>query len=158
MDAVDLIILALRLALVAVLYLFLFTVVRIAWRGLQKQDAAVSQAAATAKRGRSPESTGMRLIVLEAGSSSLRAGQTIEVQDTALIGRADRADIVLADPAVSSQHARLRRVGRAWMISDLDSTNGTRLNDTPLRARQDTTLAPGDILGLGNVRLQVAAR
>lgn len=143
MDLLDLLILALRIALVALLYLFLFAVLRTAARGLRARPAAAYLPIA------------LRLVVVEPGGSDLRTGQAIELHDGALLGR-QRADLTITDPAVSAEHARISRVGRAWVISDLGSTNGTRVNDSPVEG--DMPLAQGDVVGLGNVRLQVVAR
>ena len=40
----------------------------------------------------------------------------------------DSADLALADPAVSRVHAILEQVGTTWLVRDLGSRNGTRLN------------------------------
>jgi hypothetical protein len=158
MDPLDLAIFGLRLVLVALLYLFLLTVVRVAMRGLQLQPASRAAAAAQQAPAATARPSTLRLVVVEAGGAPLRSGQTLEIAESAVLGRAERADIVLADAAISSEHVRLQRVGQAWVVTDLGSTNGTRLNDTPLPSRGETTLAPGDVLSLGNVRLRVAAR
>jgi len=57
---------------------------------------------------------------------------------------------------VSVEHARVRQTGRGWVITDLGSTNGTHINDSPING--ETPLAAGDVLRLGNVRLKVVAR
>jgi hypothetical protein len=44
------------------------------------------------------------------------------------IGRDGGCDLVLADVTVSRRHARLERDGSNWVLQDLGSTNGTRLN------------------------------
>jgi pSer/pThr/pTyr-binding forkhead associated (FHA) protein len=44
------------------------------------------------------------------------------------IGRDGGCDLVLADVTVSRRHARLERNGAGWLLQDLGSTNGTRLN------------------------------
>ena len=149
MDLLDLLILALRIVLVALLYLFLASVMRMAASGLRPRRT----------RGVEPVPVPvpvLRLVVLESGSSNLVPGQAVELKDAAILGRAERADVVLADPAVSSEHARVSRVGRAWVISDLGSTNGTRLNDR--RVDGDVPLALGDVVALGNVRFRVGTR
>jgi Inner membrane component of T3SS, cytoplasmic domain len=149
MDLLDLLILALRIVLVALLYLFLASVMRMAASGLRPRRT----------RGVEPVPVPvpvLRLVVVESGSSDLVPGQAVELTDAAILGRAERADVVLADPAVSSEHARVSRVGRAWVISDLGSTNGTRLNDR--RVDGDVPLAQGDVVALGNVRFRVGTR
>jgi hypothetical protein len=143
LDLLDLAILALRIALVAVLYVFLVIVLRAAGRGLQ---AARPE----------PATRALRLIVLDAGSSDLTAGEAIDVADGTTLGRAERADVVLADAAVSAEHVRLGRDGRNWVVLDLASTNGTLVNNQPIHGQ--TRLNQGDVLALGSVRLQVALR
>jgi hypothetical protein len=139
LDLLDLAIFALRVALVALLYVFLLIVLRAAGRGLQAM-----------------QSLELRLIVLDAGASNLVPGQVIELSDGATLGRAERAEMVVADSAVSAEHARVTRIGDDWIVSDLGSTNGTLVNDA--RVDGQARLKHGDVLSLGGVRLQVAAR
>jgi len=140
-DLLDLAILALRILLVALLYLFLGLVLRFASRSLRPEPAP------------RPE---LRLEVLDAGSAALAPGAVIDVADGAVLGRAEQADLVVSDATVSVEHARVRRVGRVWAITDLGSTNGTQINDSPVNG--ETPIAAGDVLRLGNVRLKVVAR
>ena len=51
------------------------------------------------------------------------------------IGRADFNDIVLAEPSVSTTHAKLQRRDGLWVISDLGSTNGTYVEGEPVGGR-----------------------
>lgn len=146
-DAVDLVILALRLVLVALLYLFLAAVLRMAAGGLRAPRATDAKP--------SPQA-GLRLVVVEPARSSLRAGQVVEIDAGSTLGRAQRANVVVADPSVSAEHARVDRVGRAWVVTDLGSTNGTRVNAA--RVSGKTPLTNGDVLELGAVRMQVLAR
>jgi S-DNA-T family DNA segregation ATPase FtsK/SpoIIIE len=73
-----------------------------------------------------------------------------------LIGRAHQADLRLDDPDVSRRHAELSVDLRGISVRDLDSTNGTRLNDTPVTA-EPTTVGLGDVLRVGRSRLSVQA-
>jgi hypothetical protein len=146
-DLLDIAILGLRLALVAVLYAFLLVVLRFAGRGLRPPPPAAA-----------PSPASLRLVVLEPGSSSLTTGQVIEVFDGATLGRAAEADIVVADRSISANHARLSRtaMGRGWTLTDLGSTNGTLLND--VRVDEPVTLIVGDVVAVGGVRFKVAGR
>jgi pSer/pThr/pTyr-binding forkhead associated (FHA) protein len=69
--------------------------------------------------------------------------------DTILIGRAVENDIVIASKRVSRQHARLRREGRAVLLEDLGSANGTFLNDERLAG--SAPLRDGDRISVGDV-------
>jgi hypothetical protein len=55
------------------------------------------------------------------------------------------------DPGVSASHAMLLRTGSAWAVVDLDSTNGTTVNDStrPLPPNNPHPLADGDRVHLG---------
>ena len=67
------------------------------------------------------------------------------------IGRDPGNDLVLDDPNVSRRHAEVRRTGDgAFVLHDLHSRNGTRLNGRPVRAAR---MALGDVIGIGPYRL-----
>ncbi|HEY9444725.1 MAG TPA: FHA domain-containing protein [Gemmatimonadales bacterium] len=65
------------------------------------------------------------------------------------VGRADFNDIVLAEPSVSTTHAKLQRRDGLWVISDLGSTNGTYVEGEPVAG--ETPLAPGTTIRFGDV-------
>ena len=71
-----------------------------------------------------------------------------------VIGRSPDCALTLTDPTVSRHHAVLRREGGRWVVADLGSSNGTRVNGW--RVRQ-ATVATGDELMLGGVRLVLDA-
>jgi pSer/pThr/pTyr-binding forkhead associated (FHA) protein len=149
-DLLDLAILALRLALVGVLYAFLVVVLRAAGRGLHGSRPEPSSA--LARRA----NVELQLIVLEPANSGLTTGQVLEASDGTTLGRAAHAELLIADSAVSAEHARVSRVGREWMVRDLGSTNGTLVNDA--RVNGQTRLNHGDVLTLGGVRFTVALK
>lgn len=67
---------------------------------------------------------------------------------TYTLGRSLDCDIVLSDPTVSRRHAQLRwRFGR-YVVYDLGSRLGTRVNGNPV---SESVLEPGDVLTLGAV-------
>lgn len=69
------------------------------------------------------------------------------------IGSAPDADIILHDTAVSGKHASLRYKDQKFYLTDLDSTNGTYLNDgaDPI-AREE--LKDNDIVRIGEISLK----
>lgn len=83
------------------------------------------------------------------------AGRTLPVKP-GTIGR-EGCDVNLADPDVSRRHAVIRAGdgGRAPTIDDLDSRNGTWVNDQ--RVEGPTTLRNGDVVRLGNTVWHVTA-
>jgi pSer/pThr/pTyr-binding forkhead associated (FHA) protein len=72
--------------------------------------------------------------------------------DQLLLGRHGECDVVLEHLSVSRRHARLSFRDGRWVLRDLDSTNGTRVNGRRVvRCR----LEPGDRLRLGSAELLV---
>ena len=63
------------------------------------------------------------------------------------IGRSRQCDIVIEDPNVSRQHAEVRPRGGAWVLTDLGSTNGSRLNGR--RIEHPEVVQPGDEIEIG---------
>jgi hypothetical protein len=70
----------------------------------------------------------------------------LDCGDRRVLGRDPACDFAIADPSVSARHAELLRTGDGWLIRDLESRNGTRVNGW-LVTEQD--LHPGDTLSLG---------
>lgn len=69
-----------------------------------------------------------------------------------VIGRENVNDLVLKDPEVSRRHARITYQAGRYYVEDLNSTNGTFLNDQPVKAQ--TPLSHGDVIRLGeSIRL-----
>jgi hypothetical protein len=63
------------------------------------------------------------------------------------IGRELSCDMTLADATVSRWHASLQHEPSGWLLSDLGSTNGTRLNGW--RVRGPMPVRPGDMVSFG---------
>jgi pSer/pThr/pTyr-binding forkhead associated (FHA) protein/multidrug efflux pump subunit AcrA (membrane-fusion protein) len=62
------------------------------------------------------------------------------------LGRAPGCDIVLADASVSARHACVVSDGEELLLRDLESTNGTLVNDEPVR---EVALRHGDVIRIG---------
>ncbi len=63
------------------------------------------------------------------------------------IGREPACDMTLLDRTVSRWHACLKREDDGWLLTDLGSTNGTRLNGW--RVNAPITVSPGDLVSFG---------
>ena len=70
------------------------------------------------------------------------------------IGRASDNDLVLDHESVSRYHAQIRREDDAFLLADLGSTNGTRVNGQPVGERR---LSPGDRIHVGAVAARFCA-
>jgi predicted component of type VI protein secretion system len=78
-----------------------------------------------------------------------RPGQVFELpRSTVSIGRDPGNQVVINDPQISRQHARITPQGGLMVLEDLGSTNGTMVNG--LRIAGPHTLAHGDQIGLGD--------
>ena len=62
---------------------------------------------------------------------------------------------MLDDPNVSRKHAEIRPRGGSWVLTDLGSTNGSRLNGRRIEGSE--VLRPGDEIELGTSVLHVRA-
>jgi hypothetical protein len=69
----------------------------------------------------------------------------------ATLGRSRECDITLEDPNVSRTHAEVRPRGGSWVLTDLGSTNGSRLNGR--RVEGPEVLKPGDEIELGTSQI-----
>lgn len=67
-----------------------------------------------------------RVLVITSGSA---AGTSLPLDDSVItIGRSNDSTLAIVDEYTSTYHAKLARNGDRWMLTDLDSTNGTKLN------------------------------
>ena len=74
-------------------------------------------------------------------------GAVFNVSDEgAVIGRETSANLCIAESAVSRRHSKLEKTGDDYVINDLDSLNGTFVNDVPVRSR---VLQHGDRIRIG---------
>ncbi len=86
------------------------------------------------------------------GTARLRIDGRTELLGSggATLGRSREADIVLDDANVSRKHAEVRPSGGSWIVRDLGSTNGVKVNGRRIGAPQ--SLKRGDVIELGTSR------
>ena len=153
----ELAILLVRLGVLALLWIFVFTALRVIKldvfgprvpKAVRKQAAPQKKAAPAPKppKGKLP-----RHLVVTAGSLQ---GQSIELDDAPVtIGRAPESTLVLTDDYASTHHARLVPRDGQWLIEDLGSTNGTYLDKE--KVTRPTAVPPGAKVRIGKTVLEL---
>ena len=94
---------------------------------------------------RKPQAMGW--LMIEKGP---RAGQEFRLQEVTTIGRSGDNDIIIDDPSVSRQHAKVRLEGQTFTIFDLGATNPTQVNGQEIGKHQ---LIDGDRVEIGDAML-----
>ncbi|NTU83783.1 MAG: FHA domain-containing protein [Chloroflexales bacterium] len=143
--SIGVILLLLRVAVVFLLYFFLWQVVRVVSRELQAGGAAAP----------APATPYGQLVVTSAGQTGIPVGKVFPLAPVTVIGRSTEAEISLNDTFLSSEHARLELRDSVWSLEDLSSTNGTFLNGFEVRA--STEVHDGDVVRVGRVELKLVA-
>jgi pSer/pThr/pTyr-binding forkhead associated (FHA) protein len=134
----ELILTILRLIFLALIYLFIWQVVRALARhiGYTRSD--------------STRKMSNRVTVVRSDS---QAGLSFQVTTATVVGRSDQSDVVLEDPYASEFHFRLVAQDGTLTVSDLGSTNGTYVNGR--RITTPTNLRRGDALQVGKTVMEV---
>lgn len=82
-------------------------------------------------------------------------GQEISIDRDMLVGRHQEADVLLQSAEVSRKHAALLLKEQNLWVQDLNSSNGTFVND--LRIEQESQLQDGDIVQFASFKFSVLA-
>lgn len=130
-----------RAILAVSLYAFLGLALALMWRDLRRSDGRAT--------GSAP---GAHLAGLGEGAD---AWLRLPLAELNLIGRAADNTIRLEDDTVSAHHARLTFDSGQWILEDLGSRNGTRVNGIVVEGPMVVT--HGDDLQFGEVRLGLRA-
>lgn len=141
--SVNVIILILRVAVVFLLYFFLWQVLRVVTRDLRAGSTAP------------PEQTSPygQLVIVSSGQTGLPVGKAFPLSHVTTIGRSMESDIALNDTFLSSRHARIEARGNEWVLDDLNSTNGTFVNG--FEVRDPTIVNDGDVIRIGRIEMKL---
>ena len=129
------VILILRIILAVSLYAFLGWALYVIWRELRAQGLMMT----------TPQIPPLLLTPLEGDVD----GHPIFDSPEVVIGRSTTCELPISNDTVSSRHARLSYHHNQWWLEDLNSTNGTYLNDEPVST--PTVVVTGDELRVGQV-------
>ena len=143
---------ALKFAFLAVLYLFLLWVARSALKDLRRTVAPAPDATGFhhAPAFGAPAGPDSWLIAERGGG--IEQGERFDLIGGLSIGRSREADVQIEDRYASGVHARIfSREGRSY-VEDMNSTNGTMLNDATLKGEAE--LLDGDIIRIGDTEFR----
>jgi pSer/pThr/pTyr-binding forkhead associated (FHA) protein len=154
--AYDPISVALKFGFLAVLYLFLLWIARSALKDLRRTASPAPDATGfhpTPAFGNGPEGGDAWLVVERGGG--LEQGERFDLIGGLSIGRSKESDVQIEDRYASGLHARIfSRDGRHY-VEDMNSTNGTLLNDAELRGEAE--LIDGDVVRIGDTEFSYEA-
>jgi FHA domain len=146
--------LALKIAFLVLLYLFIWRIVRSATRDLRapQESMILSPLDAASLTAQPAQRASGRLVVLE--SPALDGGDVYALDIQPLtVGRGTNNDVALpGDEYASGRHARFERRRDGVWLEDIGSTNGTFVNG--IRLTRERRLAPGDVVRIGETDLR----
>jgi hypothetical protein len=148
--------LALKLAFLVLLYLFIWRIVRSAARDLRlPQESMILAPQQAAAAGLIPQPAARelgRLIVI--ASPTFQDGEMFTLDSHPLtIGRAVNNDVSMPDDEYASgRHARFEPRRDGVYVEDIGSTNGTFVNG--IRLTRERKLTPGDLIRVGETDLR----
>ena len=152
--ASELVVSLVKFGLLALLWLFVLSAVRVLRADLYGSARAgrpPAAAAAPPAAGRSGRRSAARQLVVTEGPL---AGTSLTLGDAPItIGRADDSTLVLKDDYTSGRHARLVPGDGAWLLEDLGSTNGTFLGSRKVSAPVPVPL--GQPIRVGRTTLEL---
>ena len=147
---------ALKFGFLAVLYLFLLWIARSALKDLRRTTSPPPDATGfhqlpglAAQPGASDA-----WLVAERGGG-LDPGERFDLIGGLSIGRSGEADVRIDDRYASGLHARIFSRDRRTYVEDMNSTNGTLLNDATLVGEAE--LIDGDVVRIGDTEFRFEA-
>ncbi|MFL5908917.1 MAG: FHA domain-containing protein [Solirubrobacterales bacterium] len=141
---------ALKFGFLAVLYLFLLWVTRMAIRDLRGTATPGFETGYHDVVGGDHGATDAFLVVQEGGG--LTQGEHFDLFGGVSLGRSADADVRLDDRYASGIHARVFNRSGAYFVEDMNSTNGTLLNSRELHGEAE--LSPGDTIRIGDTEFR----
>jgi pSer/pThr/pTyr-binding forkhead associated (FHA) protein len=146
---------ALKLMLLALIYLFFGRVLWAVWSEVRTPVMPAARVGGgTASRGRAKKSVGKGVPTFVVIEPKQHRGATYTLSSVLAIGRLEDNDIVIDDDSfISSHHARIEiRPEGSWVV-DLGSTNGCFVNGQ--RVADERSVRKGDRIQVGSTVLEM---
>jgi hypothetical protein len=143
---------ALKFGFLAVLYLFLLWIARSALRDLRRTVAPAPDATGFHHAPAYGEGAGGDTWLIAERGGGLEQGERFDLIGGLSIGRSRDADVQIEDRYASGVHARIFNRDARTYVEDMNSTNGTLLNDAELKGEAE--LLDGDIVRIGDTEFR----
>jgi pSer/pThr/pTyr-binding forkhead associated (FHA) protein len=147
--------LALKVAFLVLLYVFIWMIVRSATRDVRsvpQESIVLTPAEAGALRAQEHRAPKARLAVV--ASPTLPQGRQLTLTEPTTVGRGPGSGLRLDDDDyVSSRHALITPADSGVWFEDLGSTNGSFVNGSPVTTAR--LLQTGDVIRIGDTQLRV---
>ena len=130
----------LQYSLLFFLYYFLFKVMKIIYLDLNQEHKADAEGPYFERRDHA-------VLILASPPNAGSLQQTYTLNEITSIGRKESNDIIIDEAFVSSEHAFIEKYKQDYWLTDLNSTNGTYVNDC--RISQKVLLQNNDLIKIG---------
>jgi pSer/pThr/pTyr-binding forkhead associated (FHA) protein len=133
------ILLIIRISIAIILYAFLGWALYSLWRNLQSQDSEI----------KTPQDMILSLVI----QNGIRKTNKVLHTNVIQIGRHPTNNLQLESETVSAKHAIIRHINNHWWIEDLNSTNGTYINN--VRVTKPIVTTKGDHIRCGDIIITI---
>ncbi len=148
----ELIVAAIKIVFLILLWIFIALVADVVRKDMfgRKVTASSLPAPETSRRKRGKVILPSRFAVTQGHQQGL----SVPLEPTINLGRAADSTFLLDDDYASARHAQLiQRDDRTWMVTDLNSTNGTYVNGQ--RLTSPVAISLGDVIRIGKTLMRL---
>ncbi|MDO5707081.1 MAG: FHA domain-containing protein [Andreesenia angusta] len=126
-----------RYIFIVLIYLFMLAIIRMIYLDIRNLRAVPADSSAYLK------------LINRKESIPYKIKDEYPITGELTIGRVGRNEIILKDPYVSKKHARIFSKGNSYFIEDLNSSNGTFVNNREVV--EGTQIIHGDRIKIGQI-------
>ena len=148
----DLIVAAIKIVFIILLWIFILIIADV----IRKDMFGRKIKATSLPRSLDPAPATPRIPKRFAVTQGEQQGLTVAAGETINLGRAADSSFTLEDDYASARHAQLvRRDDYTWLLTDLNSANGTYVNGR--RVTESVPVGAGDVIRIGRTLMQLEA-
>ncbi|MFH1454294.1 MAG: FHA domain-containing protein [Armatimonadota bacterium] len=141
----ELLLYIIRIAFILLIFLFIQNIINTIQKDIE---------AAPSSRDESDKTVRLRLEVIKGSDKIKLIKKDLDALLEITLGREMHNDIVVVDKYISGAHLKIKKLNEVYYIEDLDSTNGTFVNNKLVA--KSLRLKDQDIINLGDVQIRVS--